>query len=87
MPITIFLQLFMTSSRKVMGNMQTVHLQMNDNYKGTASAVLFLLMHLCLYIYIYLSIYVYVPIYLSMYLSIFMYLLCKKCIFKYPRGV
>ena len=43
--------------------MRTVHLQMNDNYKGTASAVLFLLMHLCLYIYIYLSIYLYLCIY------------------------
>ena len=38
--------------------MQTVHLQMNDNYKGTASAVLFLLMQVS--IFIYLCIYVYV---------------------------
>lgn len=70
MPITIFLQLFMTSSRKVMGNMRTVHLQMNDNYKGTASAVLFLFKHLCLCIYIYLSIYVYVPIYVFIYIYV-----------------
>ena len=37
----------------------SLSLQMNDNYKGTASAVLFL----------------------------FMYVLCKKRILEYPRGV
>jgi len=52
--------------------MRTVHLQMNDNYKGTASAVLFLLMHLCLYIYIYLSIYQSMFMYLC--LCIYLYL-------------
>jgi len=48
--------------------MRTVHLQMNDNYKGTASAVLFLLMQVS--IFIYLSIYVYVPIYVSIYIYV-----------------
>lgn len=53
--------------------MQTVHLQMNDNYKGTASAVLFLLMQLCLYIYIYLSIYLCLCTYLCIYLYLCIY--------------
>ena len=57
--------------------MRTVHLQMNDNYKGTASAVLFLLMHLCLYIYIDLF------IYLSMYLCIYLCLCTYLCIYLY----
>ena len=50
--------------------MRTVHLQMNDNYKGTALAVLFLFKHLCLSIFIYLSIYVYVPIYVFIYIYV-----------------
>lgn len=53
--------------------MRTVHLQMNDNYKGTASAVLFLFKHLCLYIYIYLSIYLSIYVYIPIYVSIYIY--------------
>ena len=57
--------------------MRTVHLQMNDNYKGTASAVPFsidasMFIYLCLFIY--LSIYVYLSIYLSIYVCIYLYL-------------
>ena len=61
--------------------MRTVHLQMNDNYKGTASAVLFLLMHLCLYIYIYLSMFMYLFIYLSMYVCMYHCLCTYLCIY------
>jgi len=47
---------------------------MNDNYKGTASAVPFFLLYLCLYIYIYLSIYLSIYLCLCTYLSIYLYL-------------
>ena len=55
--------------------MRTVHLQTNDNYKGTASAVLFLLMHyvyisIFIYLSIYLCIIVYVPIYVFIYIYV-----------------
>ena len=49
--------------------MRTVHLQMNDNYKGTASAVLFLLMYL--YLFMYLWIYVYISMFMYLYLCIY----------------